>query len=830
MHRLRRQVEHQPQLLGGGVGLQLARHGLHHRAEVDGLRPRPVGALFHAVQVQRQVDHAQHAQRSAFDHAHQLVLARVERAPRPQQARHRSDARQRRAQVVAGDAFDLLAHAERLAQRAVLLFELAHQRVEPLALLRLLALLHVGDVREDVAEDDQQGQRGGHARPHPRVQPQPGHRDGDRQQRQVVQVGRAPRQHEVEQQDARVHPQDADQPVVVHRRGEPEQRPEEDRAGRHHRVAAAEDGPGVEHQADDEGAADHADQHAVVEEVVDRERAEQQRAGDREAREDLLPVRLDEAFGELAAVAPAGRFAGGSRRGRGVVQAGLLLCGSLWPGQAGLDWRVSRKTRETSLGHGLHHPETAAGHLRGRRHGDGGVFLGIPFAAPPVGPLRWRPPQPPQPPSGVRDALAFAPDVPQPPPPFTRAPRQDEDSLYLNVWTPAVRPERPLPVLVWIFGGGFMGGSGSDPFYDGRKLAGEGAVVVTVNYRCGLFGFLAHPALGAESPDGVSGNYGLLDQLAALRWVRDHIAAFGGDPGCVTAFGFSAGSASIALLLTSPQAQGLFHRAILQSPGAGRPLATLAEAEQAGLALGDDLAALRALPAQDVLARTALLSPKVRSLTRPRVLRPIHDGWLLPRDEREALRGGHVHPMPLLVGSNVDEGTTLTPGVGGGNAGRVPRPGRRQLRFACDRGRRAVPRLLGPAGAAGGGGHVRRHAVPLRHAAAGARHGAAGAAHRKYVFTRRRPGQPDGPHHGAEVAYVFGNLGAGGEPFDGGDEALSRTMRRARIAFAQSGNPGCRNGKATGPPTTTTVLGDRVEAGSGWRGPQLDFIERYYAG
>ncbi|MGV3571972.1 MAG: carboxylesterase/lipase family protein [Ramlibacter sp.] len=475
--------------------------------------------------------------------------------------------------------------------------------------------------------------------------------------------------------------------------------------------------------------------------------------------------------------------------------------------------------------------ETAAGHLRGRRRGDGAGFLGIPFAAPPVGPLRWRPPQALQPWGGVRDALAFAPDVPQPPLPFSRAPGQDEDSLYLNVWTPAVRPAAPLPVLVWIYGGGFMGGSGADPCYDGQRLAEEGAVVVTVNYRCGLFGFLAHPALSSESADGVSGNYGLLDQLAALRWVRDNIAAFGGDPGCVTAFGFSAGSASIALLLTSPLAEGLFHRAILQSPGAGRPLATLAQAEQAGLALGDDLAALRALPTREVLARTGLLAPKVRALTRPRVLRPIHDGWLLPHDERAALRAGRLHRMPLLVGSNVDEGTLLTQAWQvatldacraqvEGNFGSLAAEAASLYPAASDaQARDAVAAMFADTQFQYGTRLLARAMAPLEPRTW------------KYLFTRRRPGAADGPHHGAEVGHVFGNLGCDGQPFDEVDEQLSRTMRRAWVAFAKDGDPGVKGWEAYRPADDNhLVLGDRVEAGSGWRGAQLDFIERYYRG
>ncbi|MDB5897135.1 MAG: hypothetical protein JWP41_737, partial [Ramlibacter sp.] len=271
------------------------------------------------------------------------------------------------------------------------------------------------------------------------------------------------------------------------------------------------------------------------------------------------------------------------------------------------------------------------GALRGRRSGAGGVFLGVPFAAPPTGELRWRPPHPAASWTGVRDALAFSPDFPQPPGFPVRGPSQSEDALHLNIWTPQCEPGARLPVMVWVFGGGFSAGSGSDATTDGERLAAEGVVVVSINYRVGLFGFLAHPALSQESGHGVSGNYGLLDQMAAFAWIREHIAAFGGDPARITAFGVSAGSASLSLLLTALAARGLFDQAILQSPGAGRPLANLPEAEQAGRALGDDLQALRALSADEILARTGLLAPKVRGLTSPRILRPIRDGRLLPQ-------------------------------------------------------------------------------------------------------------------------------------------------------------------------------------------------------
>lgn len=477
------------------------------------------------------------------------------------------------------------------------------------------------------------------------------------------------------------------------------------------------------------------------------------------------------------------------------------------------------------------------GRLRGLRLRAGGVFKGVPYAAPPVGPLRWRAPQAALPWSGVRDALDFGPDFPQRANARFRAPRQHEDCLYLNVWTPYLERGARLPVLVWLHGGGFTGGSGSDLRCDGERLAGEGAVVVTFNYRSGLFGFLAHPALSRESANHVSGNYGLLDQIAALAWVRDNIEAFGGDPSRITAFGVSAGSASISLLLAAPRAQGLFHGAILHSPGAGRPLASLQEAEHAGLALGSDLGALRALPANEVLARTSLLNPAVRGLTTPRVLRPIRDGWLLPQDERPAFRAGRMHAMPLLVGSNSDEGTVLTKTWPVDTLAAYEEQAQSNFGPAAAEAMALYP--------AGDDDAQARLAVGAMFADTQFNYGTRLLAQCmarleprsfKYLFERRRPGQQDGPHHGEEVQHAFGTLAlaAPGESpvFDEVDEALSAIMRKAWVAFAASGDPntaGLPRWEPYRPADDNHLsLGDTVQPGAGWRKPQLDFLERFY--
>ena len=312
--------------------------------------------------------------------------------------------------------------------------------------------------------------------------------------------------------------------------------------------------------------------------------------------------------------------------------------------------------------------EPTAGPVRSTQAGevagvDGDVlsFKGIPYAAPPVGDRRWRLPAPPQRWKGVRQAAQFGADC------FgdarlrqgSLAPNMSEDCLYLNVWTPRDAGVGKRPVMVWVYGGSFIGGTSAMPLYDGAALARKGVVVVTFNYRTNIFGFFAHPALSSESQNGMSGNYGLLDILAALKWVKTNIGAFGGDPGQVTVFGESAGASALGLLLTSPQSQGLIQRAILESPGLTRPLATLAESSALGSTLGD-LNSLRSLDAAALMSLAQSGLPAVRSLEKPRPIGPIVDGWVLPRSDRDAIDSGRFLHVPLLIGSNADEGRLFT--------------------------------------------------------------------------------------------------------------------------------------------------------------------------
>ncbi|MTB51402.1 carboxylesterase/lipase family protein [Lewinella sp. W8] len=290
------------------------------------------------------------------------------------------------------------------------------------------------------------------------------------------------------------------------------------------------------------------------------------------------------------------------------------------------------------------------------------VFRGIPFAAPPVGHLRWRAPQPPTAWEGIRPCDSWGPSPMQAKPvPFLFWSQEflipeepiSEDCLYLNVWTGAKKPEEQRPVFVYIYGGGFRSGGSACPIYDGEAMAEKGVVFVSINYRVGIFGFLAHPELSKESDNGVSGNYALLDMIAALHWVQDNIAAFGGDPDNVTIAGQSAGAFAVSYLTASPLASGLFHRAIAQSGGsfassALTPPVTLSDAEKAGLQFQsrmncENLTELRAKKAEDLLMdRAALISPNI-------------DGHVLPALNAEIYRNGQHHDVPLLIGWNKDD-------------------------------------------------------------------------------------------------------------------------------------------------------------------------------
>ena len=485
--------------------------------------------------------------------------------------------------------------------------------------------------------------------------------------------------------------------------------------------------------------------------------------------------------------------------------------------------------------------------------GSARMYGSIPYAAAPVGERRWLPPQPVEAWDGVRDGSQLPPACMQPslpvPPgeqPFfgAGAERMDEDCLYLNVWS-AAAPGDAAPVLVWIHGGGLFVGDGSAAAYDGAALASRGVVVVTLNYRLGSLGYLAHPLLRAESARAASGNYGLLDQIAALEWVQRNISAFGGDPDRVTIFGESAGSWSVNYLMATPLAEGLFAGAIGQSGGAFAPGAgavSRAEAEAAGeqfaaAALGEaadvSLPALRALPAAAAVAAG----------TRPVVLNV--DGWVLPASVHDIFAGGAQHDVPVIVGANADEGTALAALAAGPELATVAEYdawARSQYGGLADRYLAAYPaesdgdvaaRMVDSAGDGRFLWEMRTWARMMETVSAPAY---------LYFFTRVPPA-PDaaryGAYHTAEIPYVFANLGGGGRywfanrDYDDTDRGLSDMMSSYWINFAATGNPN-GDGLPEWPAYTRGTepvleFGDSVRVRQGLRGPRLDFFDQLYA-
>ena len=315
--------------------------------------------------------------------------------------------------------------------------------------------------------------------------------------------------------------------------------------------------------------------------------------------------------------------------------------------------------------------KTDAGSVLGVQQGGLRVYTGIPFAAPPTGELRWKPPAPVKPWDGVKETKIFSPACPQP----TAADptlNMSEDCLYLNVWTPAKSADEKLPVMVFFYGGAFGKIAGSMPLYNGTALAEKGVIVVTTNYRVGALGFLAHPQLDSESPYNVSGNYGLLDQIAAMQWVQRNIGQFGGDPSRVTIFGQSAGGESVLIHLVSPQSKGLYQQAIVESgtfwtKGAEiDALNSKADAEQLGetyaQSLGysgpDAIPQMRKLSYQDLTNATPWPDSPFK-MVNLRHFEPTIDGWLIPDSPDTLFRLHRENPVPLIIGTNADDGTTL---------------------------------------------------------------------------------------------------------------------------------------------------------------------------
>ncbi len=429
------------------------------------------------------------------------------------------------------------------------------------------------------------------------------------------------------------------------------------------------------------------------------------------------------------------------------------------------------------------------------------AFKGIRFAAPPVGALRWRPPQPVAPWHGVREALRYGPDCLQVPFPGDAAPLRtmpEEGCLFLNVWRPARASSRKLPVMVWIYGGGFVNGGTSPAVYDGSEFARDGIVLVSFNYRLGNFGFFAHPALTAEQPQGPLGNYAFMDQIAALKWVQRNIAAFGGDPTNVTIFGESAGGMSVHVLLTSPLARGLFAKAIIES-GGGRPGLLGARrisggpgsAEAVGVALAKGfgiegtgeaaLERLRAIPANVLVSGL-----NMASMGRGHYVGgPILDGELDLGAPTQLYSEGKAARVPVMIGTNSMDIGFL------------------QAKTLDDLYAQFGPDAEQARAVYGAGGHADVRAVafeaggdqmmlePAREVARilSARGQPVYEYRFSYVAESQRKTLPGAPH-ASEIPYVFDTVGAHlGKDVTPADETAARAMRRYWVAFARTGRP-----------------------------------------
>jgi para-nitrobenzyl esterase len=442
--------------------------------------------------------------------------------------------------------------------------------------------------------------------------------------------------------------------------------------------------------------------------------------------------------------------------------------------------------------------EVTGGTLKGVDQGGIFSYKGIPFAAPPAGDLRWKAPQPAEGWTGVRNADTFAPGCVQDSSmsAMTGAPANfSEDCLYLNVWTGAKTADEKRPVMVWIHGGAFVGGMTGTPMFDGTKFAQKGVVLVSVAYRLGVFGFMAHPELSRESGKG-SGTYGIQDMIAGLQWVKNNIARFGGDPSRVTIFGESAGGIAVGMLSAAPPAKGLFQRAISESGGsfappriadeAGENVPSLKLAESNGESflkkLGvADIKAARALPAERIQEATGGGMDGVRFW-------PVADGYVIPGDPYELYEKGLFNDTPILAGTNSNEGGLFMRGPA------TPESFEKQIRSGygerADVILKAYPHATDAEAARASADVFREFAFAWptwAWARMQSRMGTGKAF--VYYYDHRTPASPDGANHGAEVSYVFGNFGGpGGEP-QPEDLALSNLIQSYWINFAATGDP-----------------------------------------
>jgi para-nitrobenzyl esterase len=432
-------------------------------------------------------------------------------------------------------------------------------------------------------------------------------------------------------------------------------------------------------------------------------------------------------------------------------------------------------------------------------------FKGIPFAAPPVGDLRWKAPQPVTAWSGTRKADTYGASCMQDAnfaKLFGAPPAISEDCLDLNVWTPAKTSDDKLPVMVWIYGGGFVGGMTSIPSYDGTRLAQKGVVLVSVSYRLGVFGFLAHPDLTRESGKG-SGNYGLLDMIAGLKWVKANIAAFGGDPSRVTVFGESAGGFAVNMLAASPRAKGLFHGVISESGGSfgpprlsnegGAMVPPMKLAEVSGKAFLDKLGA------SDVKAARALDATVIQKALGPGLqggFFPVFDGDVLPGDLYVRYSKGQFNDTNVLIGTNSDEG-----GMFGPPGGVTPTAFEQQVRQGygalADSILAAYPHAT-PAEATRASANLFRDSTFAWSTWTWARLQSEKGKGKAYLYylDHRTARAPNGSSHGSEIGYVFRNLGGPGAgpaglqgPPTAQDAQLSDLLSGYWVNFAKTGDP-----------------------------------------
>jgi len=443
---------------------------------------------------------------------------------------------------------------------------------------------------------------------------------------------------------------------------------------------------------------------------------------------------------------------------------------------------------------------THSGKLKGLRRAAGGAeFLGIPYAQAPVGKLRWREPLPVKPWTGIREATQFGSPCAQPILGEWNKHESEtskEDCLFLNVITPAWPAKTRLPVMVWIHGGVNTGGSGSSSLYKDGTLVQHGVILVTINYRLGVFGFFAHPGLTDESPHHSSGNYGLMDQIAALRWVQNNIARFGGDPKNVTLFGQSAGGQDASLLMTSPQARGLFHRAIVQSGSAiNPPCPALVDSEQTGQTLASPLKAptggatinyLRQLPVEELMKSTALQDP-----TQPPILGPNVDGWVITTSPTKVFFEKRQARIPLIIGTTTrefgfpapaDQVRKFIENVTGNLS--VPAL---SLYGLSDNGEGVNDPVYGSAGDQWFADLLFRCPVTTQ----AAWHSTIHQLTYQYEFAHTIPGQGDAVH-ASELPYVFGfhpKLGNTSGNFVEADDKLADLIETYWTNFAKNGNP-----------------------------------------